>query len=34
VLVKEEMLAREKLEALKTLLDSTNQIGLQVIQSQ
>ena len=31
VLVKEEVLAREKLEALKLLLDSTNQVGLQVI---
>jgi hypothetical protein len=30
VLVKEEVLAREKLEALKLLLDSTNQVGLQV----
>ena len=28
--MKEEVLAREKLEALKILLDSTNQVGLQV----
>lgn len=28
--MKEEVLAREKLEALKLLLDSTNQVGLQV----